>query len=367
MALMPQKILVIALRYLGDVLLATPLIHSLKVAYPTARIDVLVYTNTAGMLQGNPDIDRIITQSAKPRGTELWALIAKIVRRYDLAVSTQTGDRPILFTLLAAPFRIAPVPPKGTKGWWKRLLVQRWVMFDDEHTHTVLQHLKLVDLLGVPKHYALIPPQTDELPKLPFLTEKSAFVVLHICPQWLYKRWTVAGWIEVGRYLSSQGFKVVLSGGAAPDELAYIAEVAAQLPNDSVNIAGRVSLAELSGIIAKAHLFIGPDTGVTHLAAATGVPVIALFGPTNPVKWAPWPVDYQQDKNPFKKQGSLQINNVYLMQGIGDCVPCHLEGCDRHQQSHSQCLEALLPSRVKAVIDQIISGHKSDNLRMYAK
>ena len=54
-------------------------------------------------------------------------------------------------------------------------------------------------------------------------------------------------------------------------------------------------------IIAQAKLYIGPDTGITHLAAATGIPVIALYGPTNPVKWAPWPSGYKQNITLFIK------------------------------------------------------------------
>jgi heptosyltransferase III len=353
--LKPRKILVIALRYLGDVLLTTPLLHSLRLAYPEAQLDMLVYANTANMLQGNPDIDNIITQTAKPSGHEFWLLVTKLFRQYDLAISTQIGDRPILYTLLAAPFRLSSVPPKGVKGWWKRYFVQRWVEFDDQDTHTVLQHLKLVDLLNVARHYALMPPTTDDLPHLPLAEGKIGFAVLHVCPQWVYKRWTVAGWINVGHYLAERGLQLLLSGGAVADEVTYIAEIARQLPKDTVNLAGQVSLAQLALIIARAKLFIGTDTGITHLAAATGVPVIALFGPTNPVKWAPWPIGHQCNSNPFTSVGSQQVNNIYLLQGEAACVPCHLEGCDRHRQSHSQCLDTLPAQKVKAVINQIVN------------
>lgn len=347
----------IAMQYLGDVLLATPLVHSLRQAYPHSRIDILVYDNTAAMLEGNPDIDRIITTPNRPKLDDYRRLLPQIFRRYDLAMALQTGDRPFIYSLLATPFRISVVPPKNATGWWKRFFTQRWVESDNADTHTVLQHLKLLDLIAVRPVFELIPPQVADdglLEKqFPFLADKAPYVVLHPHPQWTYKRWTAAGWVTIGNDLAKSGYKIILSGGPAQQEMNYIADIANQLPQDTINLAGQASLAQLAEIIGRAKLFIGPDTGITHLAAATGIPVIALYGPTNPVKWAPWPKDYHVNANPFYKVGSQRVNNIILCQGIADCVPCHLEGCERHRQSRSRCLDTLAP---ETVIDAIKQG-----------
>jgi len=346
------------MQYLGDVLLTTPLLHSLRQAYPDAQLDVLVYSNTASMLEGNSDINSIITTPNRPNRYDLWHLFRKLFRSYDLAFATQTGDRPFLYALLAAPFRVAAVPPKKSTGWWKRFFVQCWTEFDNDKTHTVLQHLKLLDLINVPRCFSLIPPKTSDIQQLeeqfPFLTEVAGFAVLHPHPQWTYKQWTVEGWIEVGLYLKSLGFNLVLSCGPAQQEIDYVANIQSQLPDDTINLAGQVSLAQLAYIIAQAKLYIGPDTGITHLAAVTGIPVIALYGPTNPVKWAPWPADYNRDINPFCKVGNQHVNNISLIQGKADCVPCHLEGCEKNQQSRSQCLDLLPPLRVKEAVKLVL-------------
>jgi len=346
------------MRYLGDVLLITPLLHSLKQAYPDAKLDVLVFCNTAGMLEGNPDVHRIITTPNHPKFADYWHLLHQLFRRYDLAIATQTGDRPFLYTLLAAPLRVAVVPPKNTTGWWKRFFVQRWMEFDDSNTHTVLQHLKLLDLINIPRFFSLVPPQISNsqqmLKQFPFLDNNVGYAVLHSYPQWTYKQWTLEGWIEVGLYLNKLGVKVVLSGGAAQEEIDYVGNIQRQLSEDTINLAGQVSLAQLAHIIAYAKLYIGPDTGITHLAAATGVPVIALYGPTNPVKWAPWPTGFNKNENPFHKVGSQKVNNIMLYQGKADCVPCNLEGCDRHPKSRSQCLDSLSTEFVKELIKQVL-------------
>lgn len=349
----PRKILVIAMRYLGDVLLTTPLIRSLRQAYPDAQLDMLVYANTVAMLEGNADINQLITVPNKAKLADNWSLFKQLARGYDLAITTQSGDRPFLYSLFASSLRIGVVPPKPNIGWWKRFFLQRWLEFDDEHTHTVLQHLQILALLNVSPYFDVVPPQTDDTQVLNQLNNR-AYAVLHTHPQWTYKQWTVAGWIEIGRYLHQQGLTLVLTGGMAQAEIDYVADIAKQLPEDTVSLAGLVSLAQLTHLMTHAALYIGPDTGVTHLAAATNVPVIALYGPTNPVKWAPWPYGFGQNSNPFSKIGSQTVNNIYLLQGEKSCVPCHLEGCDRHQGSRSDCLDTLSPDRVKAAIRLIL-------------
>lgn len=345
------------MRYLGDVLLTTPLLHSLRQAYPDARLDVLVFRNTVSMLEGNSDINHVITTPNHPNFADYRQLFGQLFRRYDLVIATQTGDRPFLYSLLAAPLRVAVVPPKNATGWWKRFFVQRWTEFDD-NTHTVLQHLKLLDLINVPRCSSLVPPQIDNSQQLieqfPFLAGNTGYVVLHPYPQWAYKQWTIEGWIEVGLYLHKLGLKLVLSGGPAKAEIDYVGNIQRQLPDDTINLAGQVSLAQLAYIIAQAKLYIGPDTGITHLAAATGIRVIALYGPTNPVKWSPFPYGYQANVNPFDKKGDQHVNNIFLVQGKDDCVPCDLEGCDRHQQSRSRCLDNLSPDGIKRLARQLL-------------
>jgi heptosyltransferase III len=354
----PQKILLIVLRYLGDVLLTTPMISSLRQAYPDAQLDVLVYGCTSIMLEGNPDIDNIISSPNRPKLAEYWKLLRQIFRRYDLALAVQTGDRPFFYSLLAAPVRVSVVPKKYATGWWKRYFLRFWTEFDNEKTHTVVQNLKLLDLIGVPNRFSVTPPRSRNLDQLKlrfdFLISSEPYVILHPLPQFSYKRWTIEGWVEIGNYLHSLGYALVLSGGAGQEEIDYVAEIAEKSPKNTVNLAGRVTLAELTHIISQAKLFIGPDTGTTHLATATGIPVITLFGPSNPVKWAPWPSAYHKQQNPFENKGTQHINNVHLIQGKGDCVPCHQEGCDRHRASHSDCLDNLSPESIKTAVAQIL-------------
>ena len=116
------RILVVALRRIGDVLLTTPLIRSLRRAWPDAQIDVLAFADTAAILKGNPDISSVIAMPARPGASATVSLLLRLTRRYALAISTQTGDRPMLFALLAGRVSVAPMGQGGAMAAFKRTL-----------------------------------------------------------------------------------------------------------------------------------------------------------------------------------------------------------------------------------------------------
>lgn len=123
--------------------------------------------------------------------------------------------------------------------------------------------------------------------------------------------------------------------------------IARQLPQDHlINAAGRLTLGGTAALIARAQFYVGPDTAITHIAAAAGVPTIALFGPTDPVKWGPWPKGHTASSNPWQRVGDQRSGNVQLIQGRAHCVPCGQEGCDRHIGSASDCLQQLPAERI---------------------
>lgn len=349
----PKRILVITLRYLGDTLLVTPLISSLKQAYADADIDVLLPAANADMLEGNPDIRQLIRLPSKPSLGQFVKLLFGIRRNYDLAISTQAGDRPSLIACAAGKTAIGFVPDAPGKAWWKKLLLDRSLAFGDDYDHAVLENLRFCGVLNIEPSYRLTPPRSSK--SIAHLPTKP-YAVLHIMPQWRYKQWHHDGWLSLMEFLNRSGYQVVLTGSGQPAELESLRELEQHLAFPVTNMAGQLSLAELAELIAQAALFIGPDTGITHLAATTGTQTVALYGPTDPKKWAPWPYGYAGPTSPFAKVGSKRIANVYLLQGLSDrnCVPCQLEGCDRHRNSHSECLDRLPASQVIEAVTEVL-------------
>jgi heptosyltransferase-3 len=339
----PGKILVVITRRIGDVLLTTPLIRSLRRAWPNSQIDVLVFAGTEGILAGNQDINRVITVVQRPTFGAHLRLLVNLWRKYDLALSVPPGDRPTLYAFAAGSRRVGMIVD-DKKNRWKKWLLWQWVAFDNVGMHTVLMNLQLAKLLCVePCHEVVSSWQPEnELQvrnSLPFDPSVQNYAVLHVYPMFAYKMWSPDAWAELARWLSEQGVRVVLTGGKNPEEEIYIQHLLPLLPADTVNAAGKLSLGGVAYLLSHACAYVGPDTAVTHIAAALGIPTVALFGPSNPVKWGPWPKGYDLDSNPFQMKGSQRVGNVALLQGRGDCVPCMEEGCDRHISSLSDCLQ----------------------------
>jgi heptosyltransferase III len=346
-----RSVLVVCTRRIGDVLLATPVVRSIKAAYPEAAVDMLVFEGTQGVVATNPDIRRIWTIIEHPPIETHLKLLRSIRRRYDLAISVLAGDRPTFHAWVAGRYCVGTLLP-DRKSWWKRRLLDEWVPFDNLNTHTVAMNLRLLERLNVvPLATPVVSWRHEDEVSVRRLCSAvdgaQAYAVLHVSPKFVYKAWTVAGWKALGRWLADQGLTIAVTGGDAPGERTFCEDVVQRLPKGTVNLAGQVGLPALGYLLSRAALYVGTDTAVSHMAAAVGVPTIVLFGPSNPVKWGPWPKDFPLVvDSPWRKHGSQRQGNVFLLQGEGDCVPCLGEGCDRHVNSLSDCLQQLPAWRV---------------------
>ena len=352
----PRNILVIVTRRIGDVLLTTPLLHSLKTAWPAAQVDVLVFRGTEGILAGNLDIGRVIVVESGSGWREGLKLMRSLWRRYDVALSTSPSDRPTLYAWIAGRWR-AGLVEDGAGSGWKRLLLSATAAFENHSLHTVNLNLRLAGLLKIPSLYRmpLAWSPADEAvlkQRLPGFPGRR-YAVLHPYPKYAYKMWTRAAWVDLGNRLQKDGLQVVLTGGPDADECRYVEEIRREI-GSAVSLSGQLSFPQLALLLTHAACYVGPDTATTHLAAASGVPTIALFGPSNPMKWGPWPRDFEHPATPYSLRGSLQIvGNVALVQGQTHCVPCLEEGCERHIDSTSDCLQNLPVDRVVLALDEL--------------
>ncbi|MCW5687904.1 MAG: glycosyltransferase family 9 protein [Pseudolabrys sp.] len=340
------RILIIALRRLGDVLLTTPLIASLRKAWPEATIDALVFADTVGILAGNPDLNGVIAMPPRRTAAQSLALVGKLWRRYDLAVSTQSGDRPTFFAIIAGRHRAAPVEARATGDFKRRFLDRTLDLVPG--VHRVEEMLRLADALGIGREPRLVPPRAVSFDGMP----DAPYAVIHAAPMFRYKQWTTSGWRDVAQALRARGLTVIATGGPAADERAYLDDI--WRGTDVQRMEGALTWAQLAGLLGHAKVFIGPDTSVTHLAAACGAPTVALFGPTDPRLWGPWPVGGLSE--PWADTGAVQQRgNVWLVQHAFPCTPCQLEGCERRLDSHSACLDALSPRQVMVGVEEALA------------
>ena len=353
-----RRIIVVATRQIGDVLLTTPLLRAAHERWPQAHIDVLAFAGTGGMLRGNPDVQVLLEYPGRLGWSGFTSLLRRLWRRYDLALIADPGDRAHLIGWIAAPRRSGIVPRRGGSNWLKRLALDHTVVSagDLGTVHAAAEKQSLIaPWQRTPAAPQVIPPAAAPLPSGIAQRVEPGAVVVHAPSMWPYKQWPIGHFRELVSQLLAAGRQVVLTGsGSARDQ-----ECVAQLRGlaaapQLLDLSGQLDFSELAGLLQQAALYIGPDTSVSHLAAATGVPVIAIFGPTNPQRWAPWPARAPAQPLFARSAAVQQVGNVTIVQGSQPCVPCGRAGCEDHRQSRSDCLQSITPQQVFAAAMRIL-------------
>jgi heptosyltransferase III len=342
------RILIVTLRRLGDVLLMTPLAHTLRARWPAAIIHALVLRGTEVIVADNPDIDAVLAMPQRPSSAQFLQMIGGIWRRYDIALSTQTGDRPTIVTWAAGRHRVGFVGERGTGFWWKRYAFHHGVPMNPEN-HRVLELMRLAECLGAEGAAKVVCPKAAALPSAP----PGAYAVIHATPMFRYRRWTDEGWRGVASGLIERGLTVVATGGPDAGERAYLDRVFGPLTQVQ-RLDGRFDWPEMTALLQRAMVYIGPDTSVTHLAAASGCPTVAIYGPVSPRLMGPWPAGGLAE--PWAPAGKIQRRgNVWIVQHPLACLPCEKLGCEGHLESRSQCLDDLPIRQVLAAIDEALA------------
>lgn len=359
----PSRILLIALPGIGDALLATPLLRSLRKAYPEAKIDMLVRVGCEAIVKENPDLRKVIVLKSRTGLLQSISSLLRIFRKYQLVVSTATSDRAFSYMISAAPRRISVVPALEMKSRWKYLVTAGRVEIDNT-THSIIQNLRLADVLGIARSYEIVLPtssdsevQLDQV--MPFPWRTSDYAVVHICPGSHYKRWPLGQWKLVVEQLISKNLFVVFTGGSGVEEMEYVREASRALPDSAVNAAGKLKFPEVTELIRQAKIFVGADTSTTHIAAASGTPTIGIYGPSNIIRWGPWPCGFVGDEPPFSEDSLLQqVNNVVVVRAQCKCLPFH-RTCRMHNKKDSFCLEQLPAEKVIEALDIFFNDRKS--------
>ncbi len=354
-----DAILVVATRQIGDVLLTTPLVRAARTRWPRARIEVLGFTGTLGMLAGNADVDGTIELPARLGWRGALSAIRRLWRRYDLALITDGGDRAHALGWIAGRRRSGIVPPRESSTRWKQFLLHHAILAagDRGTVHTVAEkHALLAPWLGAADTVPPVTvPQSEPLPPDLNTAVLPGAVVVHAPSMWAYKQWPTAHYAEVVRTLLAQGRQVVLTGSNSPRDQDCIAPLRALGSAPALlDTSGRLGFRQIVTLLQRAALYVGPDTSVSHLAAASGVPVVAVFGPSNPMRWAPWPARSAQPVAWTRSAGRQEVGNVTLLQSDLPCVPCGRAGCEDHRDSRADCLPAIIPARVLAEAARVL-------------
>ncbi len=347
-ALSPRRILCIKLKHIGDVLLMTPAVRALREAWPESRIGALVPRMTEEVLAGNPDLAEILTFERDAGIGGNWRTV-QALRRFapDLVLEMGQGDREaVLGWLSAARQRVGYEP--GRSGSWRRALLTHVVPWNGAR-HIVETNLDLVRACGIPAK-ASRPVLVVQAPMRARMSARLAseglradepMVVVHPVSRWLFKAWPESNCVAViARLLRHARVAVALTSGPAPAEVEATHRILTRVQQVRgggriLNLIGQTSLLELAAVLERAALFLGVDSAPMHMAAALGVSVVALFGPSGEVSWGPW------------GEGHAVVTSPYL------CRPCGQDGCLGSKRS--DCLEAISPQRVWEAAEPLLN------------
>jgi len=310
-----------AVNWLGDAVLTTPALGALRTACPQARITVAAKPLVAELFRDHPDIDGIEVYDKE--GTHAGAIgmfrKARELRRggYEAAVLLQNAiDAAILAFLAGIPERMG----YATDG--RRLLLTRPVPVTEEilSLHHAEYYLRLLAELGIPRPQSprlWLRVTEDEMAsmrsRLAGLGVPEGKRIVGINPGATYgsaKRWFPDRFAKVADTLSEEWEAVVVLMGSVP-EMPLAAEIGEAMTGKPVTLAGSTTVRELMALLASCSFLVTNDSGPMHIGAALGVPLVAIFGPTDWRKTSPW-----------TKEARVVRVDV-------DCSPCNLRECDR--------------------------------------
>ncbi len=317
----PERLLVRAVNWLGDAVLATPALGAVRAACPQARITVVAKPLVAELLRHHPDIDDIEVYDKDGVHAGAIGMLRKAGQlrkgNFDAALLLQNAiDAAILTFLAGIPERMG----YATDG--RRMLLSRPVPVTGEilSLHHAEYYLRLVALLGVPRPESprlALRVTEDELAsmrsRLSSLGVPEGEGVVGINPGATFgsaKRWFPDRFAAVADALSEEWDASVVLMGSVP-EMPLSAEIEARMRRKPVNLAGRTTVRELMSLLSQCSFLVTNDSGPMHIGAALGIPIAAIFGPTDWRKTSPW----------TEKARVLRVDV--------DCSPCHLRECNR--------------------------------------
>ena len=303
----PLTILLVRPRLIGDVLLTTPAIRALRRRFPDADLIYLVESLAAPVVADNPHLTETIVirhRRGWRRVAEDFALAARLrARRIDVAIDLHGGPRSAWLTW-ATRARVRVGYDVSGRQWMYTHLAPRPRGYAPRHS--VLNQWDL--LAAFEPAFAELPDRNRDRIEMPVssgarasaLTRLAALgiagtetvVVLHVSAGNEFRRWPEDAFADVAARVASEQNRVVVVVGAAQDAalVARVVERSSTLAGAGGRIVAAAGwpLQELRALMDRASLFVGGDSGPMHIAASSDVPIVALFGPTLPVHWAPW-------------------------------------------------------------------------------
>ena len=352
-----MRILLVRLRQIGDVVFTTPGVHALRRRFPDAHLSYVVEPAAAPIVVNNPHLNEVIVAPRTPgvRGMLGDLALARRLRTqgYDLAIDFHGGPRASLLTWLSgAPERLGY--DVAGRGWMYTQRIAR--PRELRPRHSVENQWDLLAPLGIS------PPDRSAFPMEMPLDQAAAtevasrlarhgvgsadhVIVIHVSAGNPFRRWPAAHFVDLAVALAEADprRRIVVTSGPSEHEASGRVITAAQVRLGTARASqvlscGEFSLTELRALLDLACLYIGGDSGPLHVAATTTVPVVGLYGPTLPVRSAPWRDDRWITES--------------VDAGPLPCRPCDQRVCE---PGDFRCLTSITPAQVVEAAERALA------------
>ncbi|MFC1708800.1 lipopolysaccharide heptosyltransferase II [Candidatus Omnitrophota bacterium] len=335
---MSNRILIVEVNWLGDVLFSTPAIRALKNKYPDSFLGVLMHKRCREVLVENPNVNEIIVldEAGRHRGfLGKMRLVRELkAKRFDTVyLFHRSFTRTLICLLSGIKNRIGYYTPK------RRFLLTQSVSPPKGVTHRAAYYYYLVtgeipqdiselrcDFFIGKKDESYI----EEVLKKEDIDKNKRLVVIHPSGNWLPKRWPKDNFAKLADELIDR-FKVTVVFSGAQQEKAVLADILSSMKNKPLNLCGKINLKQLGAIFKRADLVISADSGPLHIAVTLNRPTVAIFGPTSTAITGP-----------------LSDENTAILQKEIDCViPCYKQDCP-----DNRCMRQISVSDVMECIEE---------------
>lgn len=309
----PHKILIVKPSSLGDVVHSLPVLNALSACFPEAKIHWVIARGFEGLLEGHPMIHKlwVIKKDAwkKIRNARHTIQEARLLfkqlkqERYDLVIDLQGLLRSGLITsATGSPARIGfREAREGSRVFYTDTVE------GGKNIHAVDRYLKIARYLGCDTLEIRFPfPLLEQTSSFsPHPSSLGDYAVLVPGARWKTKRWPAA---QFGRLASLLSIKTIIVGSKSDIDISD--QIVSLSNGKAVSFAGKTELVDLIDIMRKAQFVVSNDSGPMHIAAGLGIPVIAVFGPTDPARTGPY------------GEGHTVIRSNT------PCAPCFRRSCD---------------------------------------
>ncbi|MBI5154947.1 glycosyltransferase family 9 protein [Candidatus Poribacteria bacterium] len=346
----PRSVLIVRLSAIGDVIHALPVLDALRRTLPDARLGWIVEELSAPLLESHPQLDRLYVIPKKRWRANFWRLFSSEIRPFFRAVREDGWDAAVDLQGLTKSGLVAWASGARVRAGFagkesreiNRLFTHRRTFPPAEARHVVQRNLSLLRGLGIeapPDSRGTLGLREDEREAMRNKlvacgwTRGEPLLALNPGAGWESKRWAPGNFAAVGQRVHAEtGLRPLILWG--PGEEAMRDEIAGLLAKSGTPFlsAPPTRVRELAVLISLSSLFIGGDTGPTHLAAMLDVPVVSIFGASDGHRNRPWPIA----GGPMLQRDELE------------CVPCWKTKCPLEGERFMACLRGVEVERVVA-------------------